>query len=425
RDVNSSYTLQHWTRRAMASNHGPVITAVDRPLLETAASALLRIPEDFSLHPRTDAIMQARRQMTQGQTPMDWGCAENLAYATLLLQGYHVRITGQDVGRGTFFHRHAILHDQNTGHPWIPLQHLGSSSGRFHIYDSLLSEEGVLGFEYGYSSSEPETLVIWEAQFGDFANNAQVVIDQFIAAGETKWGRLSGLTLLLPHGYEGQGPEHSSARLERFLQLCAEDNVQVCVPTTPAQMFHLLRRQHLQPFRKPLIVMTPKSLLRHPAATSSVASLLEEEFHSILPDIGGPDPQDTQHLILCCGKVYYDLLQERTVNPYGSTSIVRLEQLYPFPEQPLQALLLSFPNLQDVTWCQEEPANQGAWPYLRQRIMNLLPETILFGYTGRPASAAPSVGHYQEHQRQQKTLVQQALKGEAVAFKYRNPDHAH
>lgn len=386
-------------------------SAIPPELIQDLSQRLSRIPGYFTLHPRAQAIVSARQNMGQGSAPLDWGFGETLAYASLLVEGRNVRLTGQDVGRGTFFHRHAVLFDTESGDSFIPLQHLGDNQGRFHLYDSLLSEEGVLGFEYGYSSSEPDALVIWEAQFGDFANNAQVVIDQFIASGETKWGRLSGLTLLLPHGYEGQGPEHSSARLERYLQLCAEQNMQVCVPTTPAQIFHLLRRQVVRPCRKPLIVMTPKSLLRHKLAVSSLEELSQGGYRNVIGEIDPLDPATVTRVILCAGKVYYDLLEARRQQGIERVAIIRIEQLYPFPSGDLLAELAAYTAMEELIWCQEEPENQGAWHQTRHRFLYLLEKSVRVGYAGRPMSAAPAVGQFHRHLQQQKKVVEDALTG--------------
>jgi 2-oxoglutarate dehydrogenase E1 component len=357
--------------------------------------------------------MQARRDMAQGKRMLDWGMAETLAYASLLVNGFGVRLSGQDTARGTFAHRHAVLHDQNRERwdagTYLPLQNLQENQADFVVIDSLLSEEAVLGFEYGYSTTDPSTLVIWEGQFGDFVNGAQVVIDQFISSGETKWGRVCGLTLFLPHGYEGQGPEHSSARLERFLQLCAEHNIQVCVPSTPAQMFHLLRRQMVRPFRKPLIVMTPKSLLRKKEAASPVEELAKGNFQTVIPDTTSVDEKGVKRIIACCGKVYYDLVFKRTELQRSDTAVIRVEQLYPFPHKQFGAEMRRYPGAAEVVWCQEEPQNQGAWyqigHYLRE---NMREDQRLF-YAGRPPSAAPATGYLARHNERQKQLVEQAF----------------
>jgi 2-oxoglutarate dehydrogenase E1 component len=404
-----NYNKVRWDRFIGVDWAVPCDTAVNGDKLAEISDRMLTLPQGFELHPRTAAIVDGRKKMSQGLLPIDWGYAENLAYATLLAEGHNIRFTGQDVGRGTFFHRHAILYDQPTGASWIPLQHLGVKQGRLHIYDSLLSEEGVVGFEYGYSSTDPEGLTIWEAQFGDFANNAQVMIDQFISSGETKWGRLSGLVMLLPHGYEGQGPEHSSGRLERYLQLCADMNIQVCVPSTPAQIFHLLRRQLLRSYRKPLIVFTPKSLLRHKLAVSNLIELTSGGFAPILSEVDDIDPNLVRRLVLCAGKVYYDLLEARRRDKLSNVVIVRVEQLYPFPMELFTQELAKYPNLVELIWCQEEPANQGAWYQIKHRFFGLLGEKLALGYAGRTFSASPAVGKFSRHLAQQKQLVEDAL----------------
>lgn len=389
-------------------------TALPLEQLVELANTRDTVPVNYKLHPLVQRIVESRRKMTAGELPIDWGYAETLAYATILVEGYAVRLSGQDSGRGTFFHRHAVLHDQNTGENYIPLANLSASQGKFWVIDSLLSEAAVLGFEYGYSTSEPRTLVIWEAQFGDFANNAQVVIDQFISSGEQKWGRLSGLVMLLPHGYEGQGPEHSSARLERFLQLCAQGNLQVCVPSTPAQIYHMLRRQMLRPMRKPLIVLTPKSLLRHKQAISTMKQLAQEKFYPVLADVQ-INPQDQQQtaainrVILCSGKVYYDLADAREQQKRTDVAIIRIEQLHPFPEQELQAELQAYPNVKTVVWCQEEPQNQGAWYSSQHHFRRCLRRGQKLRYAGREASAAPAVGYAHLHNQQQQQLIADAF----------------
>jgi 2-oxoglutarate dehydrogenase E1 component len=372
---------------------------------------MLRIPTGFELHPRVAKVMDNRRKMAAGGMPLDWGFAENMAYATLLMEKFHVRLTGQDVGRGTFVHRHALLHNQINNETHTPLKHLDKDQGRAQIYDSLLSEAGVLGFEYGYSTTMPNTLVIWEAQFGDFANGAQVVIDQFISSGETKWGRLCGLVMLLPHGFEGQGPEHSSARLERYLQLCAEHNIQVCCPTTPSQIFHLLRRQLIRVFRKPLIIMSPKSLLRHKLAVSTLEDLSKGEFLNIIGEQDDIEPKLVTRLVFCAGKVYYDLLEARRQDNLKSTAIARIEQLYPFPVDLFKAEVAKYTNLEHFVWCQEEPQNQGAWYQSKHHFIDNLDPHIKVTYVGREASASPAVGNFHVHIEQQKTVVQTALYG--------------
>ncbi|HEX7218137.1 MAG TPA: 2-oxoglutarate dehydrogenase E1 component [Burkholderiales bacterium] len=381
--------------------------------LRRLADRVTSVPEGFALHPTVARVIEARKQMAAGKQPVDWGMAETLAYASLLSNGYDVRLSGQDSGRGTFAHRHAVLHDQSRERwdqgSYIPLQNIGKDQGDFVVIDSVLSEEAVLGFEYGFSTAEPNALVIWEAQFGDFANGAQVVMDQFISSGETKWGRVCGLVQLLPHGYEGQGPEHSSARLERYLQLCAEHNMQVCVPSNAAQIFHLLRRQMLRPFRKPLIVMTPKSLLRKKEAASSIQDLANGQFYTVIPDTTSVDEKGVKRIIACCGKVYYDLVFKRTELQKADTAIIRVEQLYPFPHKQFQEQMRRYPNATEVVWCQEEPQNQGAWyqtaHYFRE---NMRDDQKLY-YAGRPASASPAGGYMARHNERQKTLVEQAL----------------
>jgi 2-oxoglutarate dehydrogenase E1 component len=334
-----------------------------------------------------------------------------MAYAALLEHGMPVRISGQDSGRGTFFHRHAVIHNQNDGATHLPLQHIKPGQQSFLVINSTLSEEAVLAFEYGYSSAEPNALVMWEAQFGDFANGAQVVFDQFISSSEAKWGRFCGLTVLLPHGYDGQGPEHSSARLERYLQLCAEENMQVCVPSTPAQMFHMLRRQALRPYRKPLIVMSPKSLLRHKLSTSPVDALVNGAFELVIDDVDGLDRAAVTRLLFCAGKVYYDLLEARRKNKVGNIAIARIEQLFPFPQARVKAIIASYPNLREVVWVQEEPKNQGSWYYMQSRgtMIGCLGDHLTFGYAGRFYSASPAVGHMNLHLQQQRQLVDDAL----------------
>jgi 2-oxoglutarate dehydrogenase E1 component len=387
------------------------------PVQEIArlSERLTTLPKDFVLHSRVKKIVDDRRLMGKGELPFDWGMAENLAYATVLSEGYGVRISGEDVGRGTFFHRHAAFHDQNR-QTWFdgtyhPLAHLQEEQGRFQCYDSVLSEEGVLAFEYGYASAESNGLVIWEAQFGDFANGAQVVIDQFISSGEAKWGRGCGLVMLLPHGYEGQGPEHSSARLERYMQLCAEMNMEVCVPTTPAQIFHLLRRQALRKQRKPLIVMTPKSLLRHKDAISTLDELANGGFHRIIGEVDALDANKVKRVVLCSGKIYYDLLAARREQKLNHIAIVRIEQLYPFPETSFAKELAKYPNAKEIVWCQEEPRNQGAWYWFasRQHLLRSVGSEQNLLLVARPASASPAVGYLAKHTAQLKTLIESAL----------------
>ncbi|GAB3473475.1 2-oxoglutarate dehydrogenase E1 component [Azotobacter salinestris] len=387
-------------------------TSFDLKTLQELNAKLLQIPEGFVVQRQVAKILEDRDRMGVGAMPINWGCAETLAYATLLKEGHPVRITGQDVGRGTFSHRHAVLHNQKDASRYIPLQNLYEGQPTFELYDSFLSEEAVLAFEYGYATTTPNALVIWEAQFGDFANGAQVVIDQFISSGETKWGRLCGLTMLLPHGYEGQGPEHSSARLERYLQLCAEQNIQVCVPTTPAQVYHMLRRQVIRPLRKPLVVLTPKSLLRHKAAISTLEDLAHGSFHPVLPEVDSLDPKKVERLVLCSGKVYYDLLDKRRAEGREDIAIVRIEQLYPFPEEELAEVMAPYTNLKHVVWCQEEPMNQGAWycsQHHMRRVASAHKKDLFLQYAGREASAAPACGYASMHAEQQEKLLQDAF----------------
>ncbi len=396
------YLKSHWD--------APYDSSFPLDQLKELAHLWLKLPDGFELHPRVTKIWENRHKMTEGEQPVDWGYAENMAYATLLAEGKAVRLTGQDAGRGTFFHRHGIVYHYRTGEPFIPLKKLAYQYGaRFNLYDSLLSEEGVLGFEYGYSTAEPEALLIWEAQFGDFANVAQVVIDQFISSGEAKWGRKSGLILFLPHGYEGQGPEHSSARLERFLQLCAEDNIQVCIPTTPAQIYHLLRRQILRPYRKPLITLTPKSLLRHRLAVSSLEELSQGSFKLVIDEIDEIDRGKVRRLILCSGKIYYELLENRRQENIDDIAILRLEQLYPFPGEALSDALSEYPNLEELVWCQEEPKNQGAWYQVRHRFLEAITQNVRLTYVGRPPAAAPSEGTFTMHVERQRAIIDAAL----------------
>lgn len=385
-------------------------TAVSENVLVELSKQLQQLPQGFELHPVVKRLMLDREKMSTGELPMNWGYAETMAYATLLKEGYGVRLSGQDCGRGTFAHRHAVLHDAETGEIFTPLETVSSDPLKsFAVIDSTLSEEAVLAFEYGFAASEPSCLTMWEAQFGDFANGAQVVVDQFISSGEQKWGRLCGLVMMLPHGYEGQGPEHSSARLERFMQMCAEQNMQVCVPTTPAQIFHLLRRQMIRNYRKPLIVMTPKSLLRHKLAVSSLKDITTGGFQNVIPEIDALVSEKVTKIILCCGKVYYDLLQKRRDDGLNHIAIIRIEQLYPFPTKILTKILAQYPNAKKVVWCQEEPQNQGVWFSSQHHIVEILASDQSLHYAGRPFAAAPSVGSASLHAQQQLELVEQAL----------------
>ena len=384
-------------------------TKVSRDVLNFLGQRITFVPPGFTLQRQVSMLMQARVKMMAGEMPLDWGCAETLAYAALLYEGHPVRFTGEDVRRGTFFHRHAALFDQKTGECYMPLLHIADDQASCQLYDSLLSETGALGFEYGYSAADPRSLVIWEAQFGDFANVAQVIIDQFISSAWQKWSRLSGLVMLLPHGSEGQGPEHSSARLERYLQLCAQENMQVCVPSTPAQIFHLLRRQVIRLYRQPLIVMTPKSLLRHKLAVSTLDELTNGEFQCVIPEIDAIDPNKVTRLVLCSGKIFYELLTKRRDEKIENIVIMRIEQLYPFPDDALKAEIAKYSNLKEIVWCQEEPKNQGAFYASRHRIVRCMPDNIHLFYAGRSAMAAPAPGYPALFNKQQAELINQAL----------------
>lgn len=385
-------------------------TGVNKKLIKHLADIRDKIPENFVLHPRVQNIVNSRIEMNNEQKDIDWGYGETLAYATLLNEGYNIRLSGQDCGRGTFFHRHVVWHNQTDASTYISLNNINDSKSKFTVIDSLLSEEAVLAYEYGFSTSDPKTLVIWEAQFGDFANGAQVVIDQFISSGEQKWGRLSGLTLLLPHGHEGQGPEHSSARLERFLQLCAQHNMQVCVPSTPAQVFHMLRRQMLQSVRKPLIAITPKSTLRHKLAVSKLDDLTSGGFQYIIQD-NTISFENVKKVVLCSGKIYYELCEERERQQrQDEVAIIRIEQLYPFPEAELREMMSKFSEkVKTVIWCQEEPLNQGAWYSSQHHLRACLKDGQELVYAGREALAAPSVGYMHLHEEQSKRLLSFAI----------------
>lgn len=399
----------NWKRFVNGTWDMPVDTTIEPERVNALGEKLTVHPEGFKLNSRVARIVADRKKMAAGEQAMDWGFCENLAYASLLDEGYPIRLSGEDCGRGTFFHRHAVFHEQESGATFIPLQHLSEAQLPFVVIDSLLSEEAVLGFEYGYATTEANTLTIWEAQFGDFANCAQVVIDQFISSGEQKWGRLCGLVMLLPHGFEGQGPEHSSARLERYLQLCAQDNMQVCVPSTPAQAFHMLRRQMLRDYRTPLIVMTPKSLLRHPMAVNTLVDLTERGFQNVIDEVDPVDPQKVTRLVMCSGKVYYDLLEKRRAEKLEHVAIVRIEQLYPFPEADMNAMLDRYPNADINVWCQEEPLNQGAWLSIQPSLRLVLGGLARLDVASRPASASPAVGSPKVHAKQQQELVNSAL----------------
>ena len=405
--IGNKYTVD-WSKYAANDWSERVTGGGDIARLKALGERAVKFPENFSLHPRVAQVMANRAKMFRGEMPLDWGAAETLAYASILEEGNSIRITGQDSGRGTFFHRHAVLHEQATGATYVPLRHLAERQPSFQVIDSVLSEEAVLGFEYGYSTTDPSALVIWEGQFGDFVNGAQVIIDQFISSGEAKWGRLCGLALLLPHGYEGQGPEHSSARLERFLQLCAENNMAVCVPSTPAQMFHMLRRQILRSLRKPLIVMTPKSLLRHELSVSSLEDLANGEFATVIDEMDKLPAAGVKRVVMCSGKVYFELLKARRAANLNEVAIVRVEQLYPFPVQETEAVLAKYPAAREVVWCQEEPQNQGAWYQIRHRLATLVGKRELL-YAGRQPAAAPATGISKIHEVEQRGLIEAAL----------------
>jgi len=412
---STSRTVSDWTpykgdiRWDMAVN-----TAVPLSRLQQLSVTLTTAPEHMVLHSRVQKIVDDRALMARGELPLDWGMAENLAYATLLTEGYPVRLSGQDSRRGTFFHRHVALHDQNivesSDGVYIPLQHLAPNQADFVGIDSLLSEEAVLGFEYGYATAEPGSLVLWEAQFGDFANGAQVVIDQFIASGEVKWGRLCGLVMLLPHGYEGQGAEHSSGRIERYLQLCADYNIQVCVPSTPAQMFHLLRRQMLRPYRKPLIVFTPKSLLRSKEAASPLEDLTKGGFKPVISEVENLDAGKVRRIISCSGKIYYELLAARRAKGISDMAIIRIEQLYPFPHDDFTAQIAAYPKATELVWCQEAPGNQGAWHRIQHYLLRHMRKDMRLDYALRPSSAAPAAGYLAVHLEQQKAVIEAAFR---------------
>jgi 2-oxoglutarate dehydrogenase E1 component len=399
---------EHWDGIGDDWSDAPVATAVAYERLLEVAEALYRIPEDFHVNPKLARQLDKRLESVRQRGSVDWGLGEALAFGTLLREGTGVRLSGQDSTRGTFSHRHAVWHDFETGRPYDPFNHLAPDQAHFCGYNSSLTEAAVLGFDYGYSLVSPEMLVIWEAQFGDFANGAQVIIDQFIVGSQAKWGRTSGLVMLLPHGYEGQGPEHSNAYLERYLAACADDNIQVCNFTTPAQLFHALRRQQKRPFRRPLVVMSPKSLLRHPAAVSPVTELASGAFHELLDDPS--PPAEIRRVVLCTGKVFYDLLARRSQLAASATALVRVEQLYPFPGRQLEELLGRYPNSAELVWAQEEPQNRGAFRFMQATLATELPHRPLV-YVGRRASASPATGSARQHQREQQQLVTEAIGG--------------
>ncbi|MBK6867799.1 MAG: 2-oxoglutarate dehydrogenase E1 component [Burkholderiales bacterium] len=401
----SPYLNQKWTDAAE--------TGIPLSEWKRLAERVTSVPEGFNVHTLVRRVLEDRAAMARGDINVDWGMGEHMAYASLVASGYPVRLSGEDCGRGTFVHRHAVLHDQKREKwdvgTYVPLQNVADNQAPFVVIDSILSEEAVLGFEYGYASNDPNTLVIWEAQFGDFANGAQVLIDQFIASGEVKWGRVNGITLMLPHGYEGQGPEHSSARLERFMQLSADTNMQVVQPTTASQIFHVLRRQMIRPLRKPLIIMTPKSLLRNKDATSPVSEFTKGGFQTVIADKGELKADKVKRIIACSGKVYYDLAKKREEKGSDDVAILRVEQLYPFPHKAFAAELKKYPNVTDIVWCQDEPQNQGAWFFVQHYIHENMAAGQKLGYAGRAASASPAVGYAHLHQEQQKALVDAAF----------------
>ena len=388
-------------------------TAIPMAEWKRLSEKVSTIPATVTAHQLVKKVYADRAAMGRGDIPVDWGMGEHMAFASLVASGYPIRLSGEDTARGTFSHRHAVIHDQNrekwdTG-TYVPLQNVAENQAPFVVIDSILSEEAVLAFEYGYASNDPNTLVIWEAQFGDFVNGAQVVIDQFIASGEVKWGRVNGITLMLPHGYEGQGPEHSSARLERFMQLSADTNMQVVQPTTASQIFHVLRRQMVRNLRKPLIIMTPKSLLRNKDATSPLSEFTKGSFQTVIPDNGGLKADKVKRVVACSGKVYYDLAKKREEKEIDDVAILRIEQLYPFPHKAFAGELKKYPNLTDIVWCQDEPQNQGAWFFVQHYIHENMAEGQKLGYSGRAASASPAVGYSHLHQEQQKALVDGAF----------------
>ena len=388
-------------------------TAIPMTEWKRLSEKLTAIPESVTPHQLVKKVYDDRAAMGRGEINVDWGMGEHMAFASLVASGYPVRLSGEDCGRGTFTHRHAVIHDQKRekwdAGTYVPLQNVADNQAPFVVIDSILSEEAVLGFEYGYASNDPNTLVIWEAQFGDFANGAQVVIDQFIASGEVKWGRVNGITLMLPHGYEGQGPEHSSARLERFMQLAADTNMQIVQPTTASQIFHVLRRQMVRNLRKPLVIMTPKSLLRNKDATSPLSEFTKGSFQTIIPENKELKADKVKRVIACSGKVYYDLVKKREEKAHDDVAILRVEQLYPFPHKAFAAELKKYPHATEVLWCQDEPQNQGAWFFVQHYIHENMLEGQKLGYSGRAASASPAVGYAHLHQEQQKALVEGAF----------------
>jgi 2-oxoglutarate dehydrogenase E1 component len=402
-----------WKGLGRAGQDWSARTAVNREVLRRIADSQARVPEGFTVHPKLTRLLAARQEMVKKGAGIDWGCGEMLAVGSLLLEGVPVRFTGQDVERGTFSHRHAVLHDYNDGHVYIPLAHLDAKQAKFTIINSMLSEQAVLGYEWGYASADPRNLVIWEAQFGDFVNGAQPMIDQIIASAESKWNYMNGLVMLLPHGYEGQGPEHSNAYIERFLSLCAEDNMQVAVPSTPAQYFHFLRRQIHRKFRKPLVVMKPKALLRYEPSSSKIEEFTDASLQLVIDDSMTTDPTRVRRVILCSGKVYYTLLAARQKQEderkRWEVAIVRVEQLYPFPQNQIASVLARYARKQEVLWVQEEPKNRGAWSFMSPRLLAMLPDNVVLNYVGRDEAASPATGSIKVHQAEERDIVNGAL----------------
>jgi len=402
-----------WTGFSRVLSDDDIQTGVSVETLAQIAEGIASVPSYFRPHAKLKGLLDRRRKVVAERLPIDWAMGEVFAFGSLVLEGTRVRLSGQDSSRGTFSHRHAVLVDQDSGEEYTPLDHISEQQARFEVFDSLLSEAAVLGFEYGYSLAEPGTLTLWEAQFGDFANGAQVIIDQFIGCAHVKWGRMSGLVMLLPHGYEGQGPEHSSARIERYLQICAEDSIQVVNCTTPAQLFHVLRRQMRRTFRAPLVIFTPKSLLRSPEATSSIEDFTDARFQRVIEDANAVNsPEAVERVLICSGKVYYDLMAERKKRFEGSegrVAILRLEQLYPWPDDILGEMIAQYKNALRVVWVQEEPANMGAWTFVRERIQGFLPESATLAYAGRSPSASTAVGSTRVHIKQQNELLEAAF----------------
>ena len=398
-----SYIGNYWREEAS--------TKLSKQRINDLSQKFTSVPKGFDLHRTVRKVVDGRTKMGKGEMNADWGFGETLAYASLLEDGYAVRLSGQDCVRGTFFHRHAGFHDQTTGEIYVPLQHIAKDQPQFLPINSLLSEEAVLGYEVGYSTADPKTLVIWEAQFGDFANNAQMYVDQFLSSSEAKWQRYCGLVMLLPHGYDGQGPEHSSARLERYLQLCAEENMQVCMPSSPSQVFHMLRRQMLRKYRKPLIVMTPKNILRDPVASSELHEFTQGEFNPVLDEVDELEAAGIKKIIFCAGKVYYELIKARREHKISNSVIVRIEQLYPFPHQEVTQIINKYSGVREIVWCQEEPRNQGAWFFVKstRNIRACLNETHTLRYAGRTYMASPASGSLHIHREQQQALIEEAL----------------